>query len=43
VAVPSPDRPPTMAVTPDASSIQSGEFRGPASRAYRRLRRIFPS
>ncbi len=36
-----PSRPP--AATSDAPSVVSAELRGQASRAYRRLRRIFPT
>ena len=43
-AVPPPGRPSNPpAATSGAPSVVSAELRGPASRAYRRLRRIFPT
>jgi hypothetical protein len=42
VVEPAPQPPWLLAATPDAPPTDTGELRGPASRAYRRLRRIFP-
>jgi hypothetical protein len=38
-----PARPSALTASPDAPTSLTGEMRGPASRAYRRLRRIFPT